>query len=153
VDETRREIRSARLEYPPDQLRIDRLRETLGRLLVTLLLYERPKLEPIAAPSRPHLTEEEMARKVAKLLSLEEIEQLDKLLLKIHGAPEEAENEAKAAASITISDPAVFNPSEPASQRKGKSRTSPDAQRSEIRRPAMQRRVYPPSRDQWGNRR
>jgi hypothetical protein len=91
VDETRREIRSARLEYPPDRLRIDRLRETLERLLERLLLYERPKLEPVAAPSQPHLTEEEMARKVAKRLSAEELEQLEKLVLKIHGAPEGSE--------------------------------------------------------------
>jgi hypothetical protein len=148
ADETRREIRSARLEYPPDQVRIDRLGQTLGRLLVTLLLYERPKLEPVAAPSEPHLTPEEQADMMLKVCSAEELAVLVRIGQKLN-ATEGAENEARAAASIA--DPAVFNPSKPASQRKGKSRTSADAQRSEIRRPAMQRRLYPPSRDHGGS--
>jgi hypothetical protein len=90
VNETRREIRLARLEYPLDQLRIDRLMETLAWLLVVLLPYERPKLKPVAAPSQPHLAPEEMVEKLAEL-SAEELELLDKVALKIHGAPEGSE--------------------------------------------------------------
>jgi hypothetical protein len=77
ANETERELQSARLEYTPDQRRIDRLSEKLERLLSRLLPYD--NLQPVPKPPEPDYSR----------LTLQELGQLAKICRKVQSAEEQ----------------------------------------------------------------